>query len=297
MDAMPRVSVVIATCNRAEFLPATLDSVLEQEFRDFELIVVDDGSTDDTEAVLRRYGDRIRVISQPNQGPSAARNTGAAVARAPWIAFQDSDDLCAPQHLATLYGQVLRQPDCGMVFANGAYLKGPEHSRETIIPAFKSRRMAREGLRWRDLFEKSIVRLQAALLSKAAYDAIGGHDPALRISMDLDLAFRIFARYPIAYLDAVVFYYRKHSGNSVLNHELRLAENIRVIERLLREFPQAGRELGARRVARRLAYRHYKLAQVHWRAGRREEARSALKEAVALMPLHPKYRLWQLRWA
>jgi glycosyltransferase involved in cell wall biosynthesis len=296
MNGAPKISVIIAAYNRAEFLVGTIDSVLQQQFRDLEVIVVNDGSTDDTEHVLRAYGDRIRVISQANGGPSAARNAGVAHARAAWLAFQDSDDLYAPHHSATLYDHVLRYPGCGMVFANGAYLEGPEHNRETIIPPQKSRRLAREGVQLTDLFDKSIVRLQAALISKEAYDAVGGHDSSLRIAMDLDLAFRVFARYPVSYIDSVVFYYRKHPGNIVLNHELRLAENIKVIEKLLREFPEAGALLGRGRVARRLAHRYYRLAKLHWSHGRKGEAREALREAVALTPFDPKYRLCQLRW-
>ena len=127
---------------------------------------------------------------------------------------QDSDDLCAPNHLETLYAYADDHDDCGMVFANGSYLGGAEHNRETIIPLEKSRRLARNGIRLSDLFEKSIVRLQAALISKSCYDAVGGHDESLRISMDLDLAFRILNRYPVAYLDEVVFYYANTVGIS-----------------------------------------------------------------------------------
>jgi len=293
----PLVSVVIATYNRAGFLPETLDSVLQQKFEEFEVIVVDDGSTDDTREVLRSYGDRIQYLYQDNRGPSAARNLGARHARAPWIAIQDSDDLCAPNHLKTLYDYAGDHPDCGMVFANGAYLGGKEHNRETIIPSVKSRRLAQHGVRLADLFEKSIVRLQASLIAKKCYDAVGGHDESLRISMDLDLAFRIFMRYPVAYLDGVIFYYRKHEGNIGRNQELRLVENIQVIEKLLRDFPQAEKTLGPARVARRLAYRYYRLAKGRWREGRKEGAREALRQAVALSPFALKYRLYQMRWA
>jgi GT2 family glycosyltransferase len=217
-------------------------------------------------------------------------------ARGSWIAIQDSDDLSAPHHLEVLYRYARSHPDCGMVFANGAYLDGPEHNRETILPAPKSRRLAEQGVRLEDLFDKSIVRLQAALISKAAYDAVGGHDEQLRISMDLDLSFRLFSRYPIAYLDEVVFYYRRHEGNSGADQELRLSENIRVIEKLLAENPRAHTLLGQHRIATRLAYRYYRLAKTRWRAGRRGEARQALAAAVALRPVSVKYRVYQLRW-
>ncbi len=295
-SATPAVSVVIATYNRARFLPETIDSVLGQRFRDFEPIVVNDGSTDETQQVLKPYGDRVRYFYQENSGPSAARNLGVRHARGEWIAIQDSDDLSAPEHLESLFAFAEKNPDCGMVFANGAYLGGPEHNRATIIPKDKSRRLARQGVRLLDLFEKSIVRLQAALLSKTCLETIGGHDESLRICMDLDLAFRIFMRYPVAYLDQVVFLYRKHEGNIGRNQDLRLLENIRVIEKLVREFPQAGEELGTRRIAQRTAYRYYRLAKGRWKAGDRDGAREAIRKAASLCPFSFKYKLYQLRW-
>lgn len=293
---IPAVSVVIATYNRARFLPEAIESVLQQRFRDFELIVVDDGSTDETPELLKSYAGRIRSLRQENRGPAAARNLGIRSARGRWISIQDSDDLAAPDHLETLFAFTEQNPDCGMVFANGAYLGGPEHNRETIIPKEKSRRLARDGVRLVDLFDKSIVRLQAALISKQCLEAVGGHDESLYICMDLDLAFRIFMRYPAAYLDKVVFLYRKHEGNIGRNQDLRLLENIRVIEKLLREFPQAGEILGMRRIAQRMAYRYYRLAKGRWKAGDRIGARDAIKKAASIRPLSLKYRLYQLRW-
>jgi len=296
MSSEPRVSVVIATYNRSAFLPSTLQSVLEQRFQDFELIVVDDGSSDDTRQTVAPYESRIRYFYQENKGPSAARNFGVRQARAPWIAIQDSDDLCAPNYLESLYDYAKDHRECGMVFANGAYLGGPEHNRETIIPAAKSRRLVADGVQLVDLFEKSIVRLQAALVSKAAYEAVGGHDESLRICMDLDLSFRLFMNFPVAYLNEVVFFYRKHEGNIGRNEELRLTENIRVIEKLVQNYVQATELLGKRRVAARLAYRYYRLAKGRWKRQRHEEARQAIGNAISLCPLSLKYRLYGLQW-
>jgi glycosyltransferase involved in cell wall biosynthesis len=293
----PRVSIVIATYNRAALLPATIESILKQRFQDFELIVVDDGSADDTRGALAPYESRIRYVYQENRGPSAARNFGVRHAKAPWIAILDSDDLCAPSHLEALYGHVAARPDCAMVFANGAYVSGLEHNRETIIPAPKSRQLEARGVRLIDIFEKSIVRLQAALISKSAYEAVGGHDESLRICMDLDLAFRMFMSFPVAYLDEVVFFYRKHEGNIGRNEELRLAENICVIEKLLRDFSDARTVLGPKKVAQRLAYRYYRLAKGRWKRDRKKDARAALQAAIRLCPGNFKYRLYQMEWA
>ena len=296
MSSAPAVSVVIATYNRANYLAETIDSVLSQSFQKFELIVVDDGSTDETRRVVAPYGSRVSYLYQENRGPSAARNLGVRNASGRWISIQDSDDLCLPNHLETLYGYANKHPESGMVFANGSYLGGPAHDRKTIIPAAKSRRLAEQGVRLEDLFDKSIVRLQAALISKRCYNDVGGHDESLRISMDLDLTFRLISRYPVAYLDEVVFSYRRHSGNISGNQELRLLENIRVIERLLDQNGEAEELLGNRRVAARLAYRYYRLAKGRWKTGERDKSREALREAIRLRPFYPKYRLYQMKW-
>ena len=296
MRENPSVSVVIATYNRADLLPETIDSVLNQHFQDFELIVVDDGSTDETREVLARYGPRVRTIYQENRGPSAARNLGVRHANGAWIAIQDSDDLCAPEHLAALHGYVQSHPECGMVFGNGAYLGGKEHNRSTIVPPDKSRRLARDGVRLVDHFERSIVRLQAALISKTYYDALGGHDESLWLCMDLDLSFRLFMNYPVAYIDQVVFLYRRHPGNISRNEDLRTLENIRIIEKLLRDYPQARQLLGQTTIDHRVAYRYYRLAKGRWKRNQFAEARSAMRAAIALRPYALKYRYYQLRW-
>ena len=288
--------IVIATYNRAPLLAQTIDSVLHQSFQDFELIVVDDGSQDDTQDIVRAYGSKVQYIYQDNRGPSAARNLGVRQAKAAWISIQDSDDLSLPNHLETLSGYVRSRPEIAMVFANGDYLDGPVHNRQNIIPAAKSRRLAQAGVGLEDLFDKSIVRLQAGLISKKCYEAIGGHDESLRISMDLDLSFRLWARYPMAYVDEVVFSYRKHDGNISADQERRLLENIRVIEKLLREYPKAEQLLGKGRIDRRLAYRYYRLAKTRLKHGKPAEARAALNAAVRLSPFNPKYRVYQLQW-
>lgn len=292
----PAVSVVVATYNRATFLPETVESILRQSFHDYELLVVDDGSTDDTRTRLKPYETRLRYLYQENRGPSAARNLGVCHAKADWISIQDSDDLCTPSHLQTLWDYVKDHPKCGMVFANGDYLGGREHNRETIIPRNKSRQLAKRGVELGDFFEKSILRLQAALISRQAYDSLGGHDESLRICMDLDLGFRLLMNFPIAYLDDVVFSYRKHEGNTGRNEELRLTENIRVIEKLLQQYPRARDQLGDDVVAARLAYRYYRLAKGRWKRNQRHEARQALQRAISLRPRSFKYRLYQLQW-
>lgn len=100
MSQDPLVSVVIPTYNRVGLLARTIGNMFQQTYANFEVIVVDDGSTDGTQAMLNRdYSGRVRVVAQPNSGPAVARNHGARVARGEIIAFQDSDDLWHPEKL------------------------------------------------------------------------------------------------------------------------------------------------------------------------------------------------------
>jgi hypothetical protein len=107
---MPKVSVIIPTYNRSQSVREAIESVLAQTYRDHEVIVVDDGSADDTPAVLGSFGDRIKAIRQANAGVSAARNAGIRAARGDWLAFLDSDDLWVPGKLERQMADVAAYP-------------------------------------------------------------------------------------------------------------------------------------------------------------------------------------------
>src|SRR5690349_3602213 len=97
---MPKVSVIIPTYNRAQFIARAVDSVLEQTYKDFEIIVIDDGSSDNTQEILKAYEGKIRYVYQQNKGISAARNRGIQEAKGEYIAFLDSDDVWKPEKLS-----------------------------------------------------------------------------------------------------------------------------------------------------------------------------------------------------
>src|SRR5262249_41417720 len=126
MTTAPIVSVVIPTRDRAALLPVAIESALAQRVRDVEVIVVDDGSTDDTEAVLARFRDRVRHVRQAPEGVAAARNRGWSEGRGRWIAFLDSDDWWQPEALERALGAAEREPSAGVVSmeARGVRLDG-----------------------------------------------------------------------------------------------------------------------------------------------------------------------------
>lgn len=120
MEPLPKISVVIPTCNRAKIIPRALESVFAQSHSAFEIIVVDDGSKDNTREVLAGFGDRIKAISQVNAGLSGARNTGIQAATSEWIAFLDDDDEYTPDRLAIAAETIRRHPDIDVHATNTA---------------------------------------------------------------------------------------------------------------------------------------------------------------------------------
>ena len=118
MTTTPRVSVVIPTYNYGHLLEQSLESVFAQTYKDYEVILVDDGSTDDTPGIAARYEGRIRYFRKENGGPSSARNEGIRQARGPLIAFLDSDDLWLPHKLAVQTAFADAHPEYGLVYCD-----------------------------------------------------------------------------------------------------------------------------------------------------------------------------------
>ena len=112
----PQISVIIPTFNRVRLVVQAIDSVLKQSFHDFEIVVIDDGSSDDTGAVIQQYTDpRVRYIYQENTGLAGARNAGIRAARGQYVAFLDADDLFLPHNLDSHIAEIERHPQLGLV--------------------------------------------------------------------------------------------------------------------------------------------------------------------------------------
>ena len=208
---MPLFSTVIPVFNRAELIPATLDSVLAQEFADNEVIVVDDGSTDDTLKTLAAYGDRIRVLQQKNSGPAVARNLGIGAARGQYIAILDSDDLWFPWTLAT-YADAIRQHDSPAFLAGSPFVfENETQIREVARTPLRAERFAdylASGDEWRWFSASSFV------LRADAVRAVGGFSTEWINSDDADLALRLGQAEGFVDIQApATFAYRDHAGS------------------------------------------------------------------------------------
>lgn len=193
MSVDPLVSVIIPTYNRAEIICQTVDNVFQQTYSNFEIIIVDDGSTDDTPARLRQYGDRIRVVKQSNAGPAAARNHGARVARGEIIAFQDSDDLWKPTKLKRQVALLEKNKSIPCCLCN-VVLRVVNGREFTSFDLSLIHPRHEEGI-WVNVSDVLATRFvmfnQAVAIRREAFARIGGFDEGLKYLEDYDLPLRL----------------------------------------------------------------------------------------------------------
>jgi len=196
---MPSASfaVIVPTYNRAHHIRDALDSILSQDAPPDEVIVVDDGSTDDTLTVLAGYGDRITVIAQSNAGVSAARNAGAAAATADWLTFLDSDDLWCAQRMAVLRADLAQADRDVVAHVANVRFKGVGAARDFFAVARigVAPGTARRVDRPLGPFLHAFFLIGAAVRRDVFVD-LGGFDVAFRTDEDTDLAHRMAVRGP-----------------------------------------------------------------------------------------------------
>lgn len=209
---MKTVSVVIPTFNYGRFLREAVDSVLAQTHPPLEILVVDDGSTDETAEIAASYGDRIRFIRQQHGGVCAARNNGIANARGEYVAFLDSDDVWLPQKLEKQLARFDADPELGLVHC------GAERFDESGTLAVNL-----EGLEgW---IAPQLLRLDAEVIAagtallvpKRIAEEVGGFDTGLAQAEDWDFAYRVAVRYRVGFVREVLVRYRQHGCGSHLN--------------------------------------------------------------------------------
>jgi len=224
------VSVIIPAYNHGRFIAEAIDSVLVQTVAPLEIIVVDDGSTDDTQAIVARYGDHVRCIHQPNAGVSAARNAGIAAARGEYLAFLDSDDLWLPEKLALEVARFDADPELGLVHC------GAERFDETGTTSVSVTGM--EG--W---IAPRLLRLDREIIAatgsgpmvpKRIAEEIGGFDAALKVSEDWDFCYRVACRHRVGFVPEVLVRYRQHRGGIHLNVEWMETSMLIALEKAFR---------------------------------------------------------------
>ncbi|MCS6860982.1 MAG: glycosyltransferase [Abditibacteriales bacterium] len=292
----PKVSVIIPAYNCARYIAEAIDSVLAQTYRDFEIIVVDDGSTDGTGEVVHRYADRVRYIRQDNRGPSGAKNTGIQVARGEFISTLDGDDLWLPHRLEKLVPLLDRQLELGFVYGD-CYRIDETPDRIQPRTAFEIHGGARRGWVLEELVMVNFVPSQSVLIRRCALDAVGLFDESYRIGEDWDLWLRLAARYPVDFVPEVVAMRRQHAQNITNNSDVTMMRNaVSILNNLRRREPEAvGRIRHAH--TRALARAHFLLGVAYVNKGEGRRGRAEIARSLRYTPTHlPALGWWLLSW-
>lgn len=277
----PLVSVVIPAYNAAPWLSAAVDSVLAQDFQDYELIVVDDGSTDGTPGVLARYGDRIRSLRKANGGLSSARNAGIAAARGRYVAFLDADDRWLPGKLAAQVACMEARSEVGFTTTCARLEDEQGHVLGTWPCA-----------RWTGSFLAHLFASlgdvagsgSAAMVRRELFARAGTFDESLPSLEDVDMWMRLAALTGYACVDEPLVVIRRHGASMSRNRERMRTCALRVLHKNRPLLPPAYRG----------AYWRYCLANVHgdyakWRL-RDGERLGALEDVLAMLGLAPLRR-------
>jgi glycosyltransferase involved in cell wall biosynthesis len=274
---VPEVSVVIPARNAAAFVGAAIESVLRQTFRDFELLVVDNGSTDDTARIAATYPAPVRCLSEPRAGVAFARNRGLRESRGRWIAFLDADDLWLPPKLEAQLRALRSRPGaraCSTAF---------EIVDSALRPLAVKRHPLTTSLLEELLFVGNVIGPPSTpLIERELLVRENGFDPELSYGADWNLWIRLAACTELAYVDEVLVRYRVHDSNMSRNVRLLEDDSRRVLTKAF-AMPGLPPSLEARR-RESFGWNDLVLAGSYWRAGQRAAAVRCALQALAWNP-------------
>ena len=228
---IPLVSVVIPVYNGSRYLREAIDSVLAQTYERVEVIAVDDGSTDDSPAILESYGDRIRVIRQQNQGVGAARNAGVVAAHGEFVGFLDQDDIWRPHKLIRQIEEIEKNPDIGLVHSE------VEHFDEIQGRTIERFNEDRSDLLVGDCYEQLLLGNGifncSVLVRRNVIEEAGMFDTNIcgNTVQDYDLWLRCARLTKFAYCSEELAVYRLHANQGMWNVKASLSQQLRMLER------------------------------------------------------------------
>jgi glycosyltransferase involved in cell wall biosynthesis len=284
---MPTVSICIPTYNRRDYLRETLASIFAQTYKDYEVVIVDDGSTDGTEEILKKTAYPVRYYWQENAGDAAARNKLIELATGEYIAFLDSDDLLVPDAIERMAAVMQREAEPVIVY--GPYLRIDQHGNITG----KSKRKLYSGFVTKYLFQDVFVHSCGSMFPKSVLEEAGRFDTSLSVCSDYDLWLRLSLKYRFVAMSKPTFKRRRHPGNlSTRSLQNRIAE-LEVLERFYYE--RGGDKVVPKRIAmRRLSKQAYRAGK-YALAGEPQKAKGLF---VKSLRFHPSLKaMFYLAWA
>lgn len=271
------ISIITPTYNRELFLSQMIESVLAQTHREWELIIVDDGSTDNSKELVQQYIDkdpRINYLQQENQGQSIARNKGLAVANGEFICFLDSDNYWPQDKLEKSVQAFKDYPDADIVYGDCVTIdeQGTELHRNN---------MKRHSGRIAHLLLKdNFVSMNTAMTKKTCFNEMGGMSGTRRVADDYDLWLKFSARFKFQYIPEYMVFYRVMKNQISTNKKLRFETNEKIIVDFIAKYPDAITE---KQKKEGLAAFYSRKAR-HYAKENKTESWNAIKKAIALTP-------------
>ncbi len=278
---MKKVSVVIPTYQHAGFVCDAIDSVLSQTYQDYELIVVDDGSTDGTMEIVAKYGNQIAYLYQNNKGSAAARNTGIRAATGEYVAFLDADDVWMPNKLELEVAFLDTHPSVGMLYSNYGYFG------DRLAPAGTGfdRWPPVSGHVLKEIFLSNPISSSAVLIRKSCFEKVGCFDESI-FAEDTDMWLRLAARFEMDYLRTPLAKYRFHQENKHLLAGAILIGQVALRRKCLEANKTILNKTDLKVMRRRYGEMLIGLGYWYLSQGLRREARGAFWECVKLFPYH-----------
>jgi glycosyltransferase involved in cell wall biosynthesis len=280
MTGTPRISVVITCYNYGQYLDGCLRSVLDQTCRDWEAVVVDDGSTDDTPQVMARFADvpNLRYVRRENGGQAVAKNTGIRESRGEFVAFLDADDLWEPTKLAKQI-ELFADPRVGVVYSRAKWI---DEDGAALDNEFGGKYLQPRAGRVTDwLFQDNFVWFSSSMVRRSCLEACGSFDESLAMGIDWDLWLRISTRYEFAYVNEPLLGYRVgHSGQMSRNTETRQRCSDRIMARFLENYPGAV----SKGMVRNAYYLTYCNRGEYYRANDKDASYRYFLRALAMRP-------------
>jgi glycosyltransferase involved in cell wall biosynthesis len=289
-----KVSIIMPVLNGERYLGEAIDSILAQTYRHYELVAVDDGSTDRTPELLRQYGDRLqlRYVRHPvRQGIAASVNDGIRHSTGQYIAFLDHDDLWFPRFLETQVSYLEGHPDVGMVHSDFQTINSRGDVIEESVARCRNRKRP-SGHVFRELLMDSFIAANSAVIRKECFDRLGGFDESI-VWGDYHMWLRIARHYKIDYIPEVLTKYRQHSTQNTRDFDVQSADRkpvaVVAIEKILEAYPEVREELGEKTLRRRMANIYSGIGYYWLWKGIPRPARLYLRKAIRLWPTNRRF--------
>ncbi len=282
---MPKFSVVIPAYNSGKYLSEAIESVLSQTFQDWELLIVDDGSTDNTKNIIegytKRYPQKVKYFYQKNAGTSAARNRGIKAAKGEWIAFLDADDIWLSGKLELHMACFSECPEADLFYTNATMVKYDKSRKWPYIHEkefnFKPSEM------YVRILIRNFIPFSSVVVQKSVLEAVGGFDEAIRFCEDTDLLLRLAKKCVFRYINSIQMIYRVSPGSKNTQLENRYRAIIRYLNTYFDPKSIVSGKI-RRAITRRLAASHYKLGYILYEGNQFQEARSNFQKSLLIWP-------------